>query len=76
MNELRENLCVLVRLALVCQLAPVFTGCASAWHQAKTCCPVYNPTHYLLSEESPRVPPCGPDALFHGLKKTGWRDMA
>ena len=41
---------------------------------SKKCCPVYLPNDHLIGNEAIRVPPCGPDDVFYGLKKTSWRE--
>lgn len=47
-------------------------GCAR-WDKQK-CCPVYHPHDTLIGSEAIRQGPCGPDEMFHGLKKTCWRE--
>jgi hypothetical protein len=50
----------------------VSTGCGCL--TSKKCCPVYLPHDYLLGSEAVRIPPCGPDEVFYGLKHTTWRE--
>ncbi len=71
MDEDRAKPSVLLRLVLWCQLAVISTGCSL--QQAHTCCPVYPPSRYRMTMEAVRVPPCGPDGLYHGYKKTVWK---
>ena len=50
----------------------VVTGCG--YLPSKKCCPVYLPNDHFIGNEALRVPPCGPDDIFYGLKKTAWRE--
>jgi hypothetical protein len=57
--------------AVVCLHLTIMSGCCPV--RSKICCPVHVPHDHLLGAEAIRVPPCGPDGAFYGMKKTNWR---
>ena len=61
-----------VTRVFVCLLIGASVGCAR-WDKLQ-CCPVYFPNETVIGSEAIRQGPCGPDEIFHGLKKTCWRE--